>query len=94
MNKISLILLLSISSLSFNALAHTARNEHQCYWMENLSGGYEWVPTVTVLGSLTKEECYAMDSCDGGLGYSNGGCYKWAQSAKGPHEAWDIPSKN
>lgn len=94
MKKISLMLLLSLSILSFNTLAHSTRNEFQCYWMENLSGGYEWVPTVTVLGSLTKEECYAMDSCDGGLGYPNGGCYKWAQSANGPREPWDIPSKN
>ena len=57
-----------------------------CYWMED-EPPYAYEPAWWV-DSL--EECYAMDSCSGGLGQSSGGCYKWADSADG--EAYPWPS--
>lgn len=54
-----------------------------CYWMENVSGGYSWVST-----SLDFQSCYAQDSCDGGLGESGGGCYKWADCSDCERYPW------
>lgn len=51
------------------------QDEAQCYWMENVTGRYDWVPATWV---ESFESCFAMDSCDGGEGQSGGGCYKWA----------------
>lgn len=56
-----------------------------CYWMENNSGHYCWVPADW---AATFEECHAMDSCDGGKGESNGGCYKWATSSTADRSPW------
>jgi hypothetical protein len=56
-----------------------------CYWMENESGRYCWVPADL---ANTYEGCYAMDSCDGGKGESNGGCYKWADSSHAERARW------
>jgi hypothetical protein len=56
-----------------------------CYWMENSSGNYCWVPADW---ANTFEECFAMDSCDGGRGESGGGCYKWAESSHANRVAW------
>lgn len=93
MKKLTCLLLLSLTCLSFNSLAKT-NDGNQCYWMENVSGKYEWVSTeVTGMGALTKDECYSMDSCDGGEGLSGGGCYKWAKSAQSEREPWDNQSK-
>ncbi len=80
-----------VSTLSFNCLASSKNYDgNQCYWMENVSGRYEWVATDVVgFGSFSKEDCFAMDSCDGGLGQSGGGCYKWAKSPQGEREPWD-----
>jgi hypothetical protein len=47
----------------------------QCYWMENKSGNYCWVPATW---ASSFQDCYAQDSCNGGLSHSGGGCYKWA----------------
>jgi hypothetical protein len=57
----------------------------RCYWMENTSGHFCWVPADW---AATFEECYAMDSCDGGKGESNGGCYKWADSSQADRVRW------
>ncbi len=60
-----------------------------CYWMENVFGKYQWVLTSEALGkSFTSEECFQMDSCDGGLGASSGGCYMWSTSKDGPRISW------
>ena len=56
-----------------------------CYWMENTSGRYCWVPADR---ADSFAGCYAMDSCDGGKGHSNGGCYKWAQSSEAERVPW------
>jgi hypothetical protein len=56
-----------------------------CYWMETESGRYCWVPAEW---ADDYEGCYAMDSCDGGKGESNGGCYKWADSSHAERARW------
>ncbi|MDY7007517.1 MAG: hypothetical protein SWX82_27190 [Cyanobacteriota bacterium] len=77
-------LMLVISGLAVvdSSLAADAK----CYWMENYSGEYNWVDAPQ--GNVSKEECYALDSCDGGLGQSGGGCYKWATAAKADRIPW------
>ncbi|WP_293076609.1 hypothetical protein [Okeania sp. SIO3B5] len=59
-----------------------------CYWMENYTGQYTWVAAPQ--GNVDKQQCYALDSCDGGLGESGGGCYKWAMAADNPRIPWII----
>lgn len=61
-----------------------------CYWMENVSGRYEWVPAETggMYSGEGFERCFALDSCDGGLGHSSGGCYKWSAGATGTPVPW------
>lgn len=56
-----------------------------CYWMENTSGNFCWVPADW---ANTFEQCFAMDSCDGGRGESGGGCYKWAEASHAPRVSW------
>ncbi len=72
--------------------ANVETNEHcQCYWMENYSGQYKWVPHESIRGTknkISKAMCYALDSCDGGLGQSHGGCYKWALGPESNRIAW------
>ena len=38
--------------------------------------------------SLSKEDCFDLDSCSGGKGLSYGGCYKWAKSSSDKPSAW------
>jgi hypothetical protein len=54
--------------------------------MENYSGNYCWVVSSW---ASTFEQCYAFDSCAGGLGYSGGGCYKWAGGSDQPAQPWN-----
>ncbi len=56
-----------------------------CFWMQNTSG-YPWVPAPQ--GQISKQDCFNLDSCDGGKGYSGGGCYKWAASKDAPRQPW------
>lgn len=77
--------------LSFSALQPLAAqgkkaagdNQYYCYWMENVSGRFEWVPAE--VGGLYRGEgyqrCFELDSCAGGKSESGGGCYKWSRSA-------------
>jgi len=61
----------------------------QCFWMENHSGKFNWVPASTMYRRLlTKKECFEQDSCDGGMNGSNGGCYKWATSPSATRQPW------
>jgi hypothetical protein len=58
--------------------------------MENYNGKFTWISTEAVQKKvLTKEECFELDSCDGGKGLSCGGCYKWASSATADREPWN-----
>lgn len=82
----SFMLLVSGFTGAQDSLAATSK----CFWMENYSGQYKWVPTDR---ASSKEECYALDSCDGGLGQSGGGCYKWATDANATREPWETNAK-
>ena len=73
-----------------SSLSPEIEKDTTCYWMENYSGKFEWVATENALGKkYDKEECFNVDSCDGGLGGSYGGCYKWAKTANSPRFEWN-----
>jgi hypothetical protein len=54
-----------------------------CYWMTP-QGSWQGAPQYG-----TKRQCYEQDSCNGGLGASGGGCYKWAVSPSASAERWE-----
>jgi hypothetical protein len=60
-----------------------------CYWMSFRDTGtwdsWCWQPATW---ASTFQACYEQDSCNGGLGYSGGGCYKWASSSEAPATPW------
>jgi hypothetical protein len=56
-----------------------------CFWMENETGNFCWVKADW---AATREECFNLDSCDGGKGLSGGGCYKWAECSDCERQAW------
>ena len=69
--------------------SYSAETNYNCYWMENVSGKYEWTLADIIYNkSLSKKECFALDSCSGGYGLSGGGCYKWAKSSNDNASAW------
>jgi Leucine-rich repeat (LRR) protein len=80
---------ISPSDCSSLPITVTSTGKPQCFWMENYSGKFKWVPTDTIYHRmLTKQECFELDSCDGGLGRPGGGCYKWATSPEAPGIKW------
>lgn len=55
-----------------------------CFWLQSgPAGRWQAMPQFS-----NKQACFAQDSCDGGLGQSGGGCYKWADSADAPAQRW------
>jgi len=89
-----ILALLSLDSC-ISLLSSDIEKDATCYWMENYSGKFEWVATEVALGlKYDKQECFNADSCDGGLGESNGGCYKWAKTANSPRFEWDRVEKS
>jgi hypothetical protein len=79
-----MIMLVSISLSPGLAFA-----QERCYWMENYSGRYEFVPASHVYGyELSFNQCYLLDSCSGGKSHSGGGCYKWAEGPKAQRIPW------
>lgn len=54
----------------------------QCYWMENTSGNWCYVPS-TIFKAETPERCFELNSCGEGGGQSGGGCYKWSTRSDG-----------
>jgi uncharacterized protein YjdB len=64
----------------------TAYRQVGCYWMENTSGNFCWVPSPSPVPTI--HECAALDSCDGGGGRSGGGCYKWADCSDCARAPW------
>ena len=89
--KYIFIILTFFNSLNSQASSLFFKEEvAKCYWMENISGKYEWVSTEDYFDmKFSKKDCFILDSCDGGLGVSNGGCYKWAKTANGLRIKWD-----
>jgi hypothetical protein len=55
-----------------------------CYWLSN-DANPTWRPIPHL---ATQQQCFAQDSCDGGLGHSGGGCYKWAEGPDAPRQPW------
>lgn len=78
-----LCLLIALSPLLAQAKKTAPDNQYYCYWMENISGRFEWVPAE--VGGIYRGEgyqrCFELDSCNGGRGDSGGGCYKWARTS-------------
>ena len=69
--------------------SYSSQPNYNCYWMENISGKYEWLLADIIYNkSLSKEDCFDLDSCSGGKGLSDGGCYKWAKSSSDNPSAW------
>ena len=91
MNTIGKIVLLVTIIFSTSGCGENhEKHQKACYWMENYSGNFEWVLAEDIYKKvLTKEECFQLDSCDGGKGLSGGGCYKWASSAIADRESWN-----
>lgn len=90
---IFLVIFLSLGSCK--TYTHIKEYGASCYWMENYSGKFEWISVKDALGKkYSKEECFAADSCDGGLGESGGGCYKWAKTASSSRFSWDEVKKS
>ncbi|MGE0597371.1 MAG: hypothetical protein AB7P07_13490 [Hyphomonadaceae bacterium] len=54
-----------------------------CYWLSNEGAGWVHRPDLD-----TERACFEMDSCDGGLGHSGGGCYMWTRDLNGPRQPW------
>lgn len=62
-------------------------NTPECFWLSGEAN--VWVHTLNVLGrTVDQNECFELDSCHGGKGHSNGGCYKWALSATADRLPW------
>jgi TonB family protein len=55
-----------------------------CYWLNPSPNEWQAMPGVD-----TKQQCFALDSCNGGLAGSRGGCYKWATGPHGAAEPWN-----
>ncbi|MEZ5996050.1 MAG: toll/interleukin-1 receptor domain-containing protein [Hyphomonadaceae bacterium] len=66
-----------------------ARGRPGCYWLsDDASSSWRPMPQYSSI-----EQCFAQDSCDGGLGQSGGGCYKWAEGADAPRYPWPTRSQ-
>jgi hypothetical protein len=84
-----LLCIFAISVATIILLASCSKNEYKCYWMENISGKFEWVIADSIYEEkVSKEYCFNLDSCSGGRGESGGGCYKWAKSANDKQQPW------
>lgn len=55
----------------------------QCYWLSDTTNTWQARPDVD-----TRQLCYQLDSCSGGLSESGGGCYKWTVNANDPQNRW------
>jgi hypothetical protein len=87
-NTFTLALILTMSlcasaCASFDWLHGEKKEPLTCYWMTQ--DGSRWEARSDV---SNKQECFALDSCSGGLGQSGGGCYKWARGADKPGVKW------
>ncbi|MGE0594929.1 MAG: toll/interleukin-1 receptor domain-containing protein [Hyphomonadaceae bacterium] len=74
----------SIISVNRERAPAPAPETFACYWLSN-DASPTWRPMPQ---HATREQCFAQDSCDGGQGRSNGGCYKWAAGPNAPRQPW------
>lgn len=70
---------LFLAALLLQALPASAT----CFWREQ--GKDTWISWPK---APTKQACFDLDSCSGGLGKSGGGCYKWTTGPKAQPEPW------
>jgi hypothetical protein len=61
-----------------------APEDYSCYWLSNRTN--LWV----LRNDLSFYQCYAQDSCEGGLWGSGGGCYKWSTGKNGPSVSYSY----
>ena len=75
--------------VSLKCASGPIRPEPTCFWMES-KRPYCWVPAeIGFYRGGGKQQCFELDSCDGGLGRSSGGCYKWAYSESSKRIDWN-----
>ena len=75
--------------VSLKCASGPIRPEPTCFWMES-KRPYCWVPAeIGFYRGGGKQQCFELDSCDGGLGGSSGGCYKWAYSESSKRIDWN-----
>lgn len=61
-----------------------------CYRQESHFGKLEWVAAKNTAGeNYSKDDCYAADSCEGGLGARGGDCYKWSKGTDEKRIPWN-----
>jgi hypothetical protein len=83
------ILILALVVGAAAGCATQPEGSKRCFWMENISGKFSWIDAYAVYHKqLSKQDCFHLDSCDGGQSASGGGCYKWANSPEGEREPW------
>ncbi|MFZ4070670.1 MAG: hypothetical protein ACOYJ6_11265 [Caulobacterales bacterium] len=70
-------------ALATTGCASLSKPKAGCYWMTQ--DGSRWEPRADV---VSKQQCFAFDSCSGGQGMSGGGCYKWANGPNAAAEKW------
>lgn len=75
-----------VGAASIDGAVAQSERSYSCYWLSN-RGGEGWVRMPQL---RSEQQCFEMDSCDGGLGYSGGGCYKWSTAADAPGRRWTI----
>lgn len=80
---ISVVTLTVAACAALGPLEGTQAQPAQCYWLSNVTNQWQPMPDVE-----TRQQCFELDSCSGGLGYSGGGCYKWAVAANDPFKRW------
>ncbi|MCE3255741.1 MAG: hypothetical protein K0R25_1235 [Rickettsiaceae bacterium] len=73
----------SNQALPANPPVNYINKKFHCY---RLFDGSRWV----LKEDRSKISCFRLDSCNGGLGESNGGCYKWSLGPDGEHESWNY----
>lgn len=62
--------------------------EYGCFWMWQESNGLWCFQAPAWIAGYTFQDCYAADSCSGGLGGSGGGCYMWSTCSTCPPTPW------
>jgi monoamine oxidase len=87
MKKFGIGLWFVVGALVFSgagaAAAADAAGAAGCFRLEPKAESWKPLPRVA-----SKQACFELDSCTGGLGKPSYGCTKWSQSATAPREPW------